>query len=1164
VPVRRRRPQTGYLLALLVATVATSVTFLLDALVPAFGQEEVVLLVGIVLVALTCGAGPSLLATGVGLLAGVLLSSMWQHPADWVDLTVLLVSGLGFSLLAGQSRWARRKAEALAGSLRAAKAASDMERQRLRTLLDVLPVPVAMVDTQGRFLELTPANRTIWGEPASWARELAEVPAYPARRPDTGQPVARDELPIVRALTTGETTLDKELEFEAVDGQRKILLNSAAPIRDATGAIVGAVGQAQDITEHKRLEAALRQAEREAAERARELEAIFEALTDGVLVYDAEGRILRTNTAARQLLGFEVHPKFAALPWKERASCYAPRDGQRRPIPPEDLALARLLRGEVLTGAHTAEDTLHTPDGREVWFSMTGRPLRDAAGTIIGAVGVARDETERRQLERQVAENAAQLDAIFESIADGITVTDPQGRVLRMNQAGRTSLGLELDPTGWTLPQLEEVAGFAGYTPAGRRLIEGEDPVPRILKGKVLTKQQSVDTVLRTRTGREILLNSAGAPIRDAAGHILGAVLVARDVTEQRRLEREVAEHAAQLHAIFESIADGVLVTDPQGRVLRMNQAGRTLLGLGPEQDPTGWTLRELEGPVGFASYTPAGRRLGDGDDPLPRVLQGEILAEHESLDVIVRTRTGRETRINTTGAPIRDAAGQLLGGVFVSRDVTGQRRLEQQTRTALNALLAMAEALVQGREQAEGPEPEVQARNQAFQPGADPTPAGVAARLAELTRRVLDCRSVSIIALDPATEALAPIAVVGHSPEDEQRWWTRWEQAGQEREEGQQRHLQLGDVLPPSALAALHAGELVLPEQLPASFLQWLQQHSQVRSSVLVPMRIGEALVGVLQIEGRECRPVGETSATEQKGALVQAVARLGALVLERERLLRERTQAQATELALRQTQAQMEAFVATAAHDLRSPLAAAVGFLELAQRQTERLAAAVREEYPLLTPRVEGVRARLDDAAEGTQRLTRLLNVLFDTAALRTGKLELHRAPCDLVALLRGQVAALRVAGPERAIRLHLPAAASEEPIVVEADADRIGQVVTNYVTNALKYSSPDQPIDVSVEEHGSRVHVARVVVRDQGPGIPKAEQARVWEPFHRAPGVTVQGGTQGQNGSLGLGLHICKAIVEAHGGRVGVESTVGEGSTFWFTLPLSDAPLVPPIAS
>ena len=79
-----------------------------------------------------------------------------------------------------------------------------------------------------------------------------------------------------------------------------------------------------------------------------------------------------------------------------------------------------------------------------------------------------------------------------------------------------------------------------------------------------------------------------------------------------------------------------------------------------------------------------------------------------------------------------------------------------------------------------------------------------------------------------------------------------------------------------------------------------------------------------------------------------------------------------------------------------------------------------------------------------------------------------------------------------------------------------------------------------------------MARVAVRDRGPGIPEAERGRVWELFHRAPGVEAQDRARG--GSLGLGLYICKAIVEAHGGRVGVASTVGEGSTFWFTLPLA----------
>jgi signal transduction histidine kinase/PAS domain-containing protein len=1031
LPARWRRPLTGYLLALLVAAVAGGMTVLLATLAPGFELHGILLLVGIVVVALTCGVGPSLLATGASLLllAGVLLAAALsgrRDAVDWVYVVVVLVSEIGLSLLAGQSSWARRRAEALAGALHAAKASSDVERQRLRTLLEVLPVPIAMVDTQGRFLELTPANETIWGEQASWAHTLAEVPAYPARRPDTGQPIARDELPLVRALTSGESTLDQELEVEAVDGQRKILLNSAVPIRDDAGAIRGAVSAVEDITERTRLEEALRQAEREAAARARELEAVFEALTDGLLVYDAEGRILRSNTAARQLLGFATRPDFAALPWQERAVRYAPRDVQGHSIPPEGLALSRLLRGEVLSGAQTAEDLLQTPDGREVAFGMTGRPLRDAEGTIVGAVGIARDETERR------------------------------------------------------------------------------------------------------------------------------------------RLERQVAEHAAQLEAIFESIADGIVVTDRRGRVRHMNQAGRTLLGLGSEQDPTGWTLPQLERLAGFTGYTPQGRPLAEGDNPIPRVLQGEVLTRQQSLEMIVRTRAGRETRFNTTGAPIRDARGQLLGAVLVARDVTEQRRLEQHTRDSLDALLAMAEALVQGHEQADQG---ADRGTQALRSGADPALAGATARLAELTRRVLDCRSVSIVAVDAQTEVLTPITVVGRSREDELRWWAGW---GREGEEGEGRPC-LHDVLPPSAVAALRAGETVLPEHVPGTFGCW-QQLSQVCPSVLVPMRVGEALVGGLQVDGEERGAPEDADAAEQRKALVRAVARLGALVLERERLLRERTQAQATELALRETQAQMEAFLATAAHDLRTPVTAVVGYLDLAARQTERLAAAVRQASPDLAPRVDAVRARLDDAGEGTRRLTRLLTVLFDTAAMRAGRLELQRAPCDLLALARTQVEAVRVSAPERTIRLHTPAASGgpTPAIPVEADADRLGQVVTNYVTNALKYSPPDQPIDVSVtvSAHGGEARVARVArvaVRDRGPGIPAAERGRVWEPFHRAPGVEVQGTARGgaAGGSLGLGLHICKAIVEAHGGRVGVESTVGAGSTFWFTLPVTDGPFASLVA-
>ncbi|MGO8947288.1 MAG: sensor histidine kinase [Ktedonobacterales bacterium] len=283
----------------------------------------------------------------------------------------------------------------------------------------------------------------------------------------------------------------------------------------------------------------------------------------------------------------------------------------------------------------------------------------------------------------------------------------------------------------------------------------------------------------------------------------------------------------------------------------------------------------------------------------------------------------------------------------------------------------------------------------------------------------------------------------------------------------------------------------------------------------------------------------------------MLQDITERRRLEEDRARLLEWEQATRAAELAAREASRRMEEFLATASHDLRSPLTVTLGYIALAERQTKRLAATAESENPDFLRQVADVRRQLEDADQGAHRLSRLLTRLFDTAAIRAGKLELHRAPCDLAALVREQVAAQRVAAPERSVTLHTPPGG--EPIPVEADADRIGQVITNYLTNALKYSPPDRPVDVFVEARGSR---ARVAVRDQGPGIPKEERGRIWELFHRAPAVAAKaelpGGIQG--GSLGLGLHICKASITAHGGRVGVKSAVGEGSTFWFTLPLS----------
>ena len=133
----------------------------------------------------------------------------------------------------------------------------------------------------------------------------------------------------------------------------------------------------------------------------------------------------------------------------------------------------RILRGEVLTGAQAVDVYFPTPKGdTQVAFSASGTPLRNAEGSITGAVMVTRDVTERHQLEREVAERAQELEAIFEAITDGIAVLDAQGMLIRTNQAFRTLHGVEQDPDYLTLPLEQRLTTLAlrdeqGQAPGG-------------------------------------------------------------------------------------------------------------------------------------------------------------------------------------------------------------------------------------------------------------------------------------------------------------------------------------------------------------------------------------------------------------------------------------------------------------------------------------------------------------------------------------------------------------------------------------------------------------------------------------------------------------------------------------------------------------------------
>jgi len=313
------------------------------------------------------------------------------------------------------------------------------------------------------------------------------------------------------------------------------------------------------------------------------------------------------------------------------------------------------------------------------------------------------------------------------------------------------------------------------------------------------------------------------------------------------------------------------------------------------------------------------------------------------------------------------------------------------------------------------------------------------------------------------------------------------------------------------------------------------------VRTLLIAPMFVGDQLVGLLLLDYGSV----EHEYTEEETALAGAIAKLAGLVIERERLLSEQAKAQANELALREANRRMDEFLGMAGHELRTPLTVISGNIQLARRQVIKSIDEDGKYADDLAGKLELIQTLLDRAERQVRLQNRLVGDLLDISRIQANKIALKLESFDLVAIVREAVQDQCLLVPTRSIRLQMP---SQAMVPVVADADRIGQVITNYLTNALKYSAADRPVEVLLAIEG---RMARVSVHDEGPGLSPTEQQAIWERFYQVERITARGG---YGAGLGLGLHICRTIIEQHQGQVGVQSAPGEGATFWFTLPLA----------
>ncbi|CAN5522290.1 hypothetical protein BH24GEM3_BH24GEM3_01390 [soil metagenome] len=324
-----------------------------------------------------------------------------------------------------------------------------------------------------------------------------------------------------------------------------------------------------------------------------------------------------------------------------------------------------------------------------------------------------------------------------------------------------------------------------------------------------------------------------------------------------------------------------------------------------------------------------------------------------------------------------------------------------------------------------------------------------------------------------------------------------------------------------------LRTGQTLLLPTIDAQTLAAMSRHPEegrilraleLRSGLLVPLIARGRTIGVLTLaangSGRRYGP--------EDIPLAEELARRAALAVDAARLYRQAQQAlRAREQILR-----------VVSHDLRNPLTAVFAHADLLLHTLMEKGGDPTE------------RAWVETIRRAADQMNRLIRDLLDVTSLEAGRLSFEPESCRVDSLLEEALDMLLPLAAERGIRLE--AELPEQPLAVRADRERILQLFSNLVGNAIRFTPRQGSIALRVRPAGTEVHFS---VADSGIGIPAEDLPHLFEPFWK-------GKRSGREGT-GLGLSIARGLVEAHGGRIWVESSVGVGSTFHFTLPVAESP-------
>jgi len=727
-------------------------------------------------------------------------------------------------------------------------------------------------------------------------------------------------------------------------------------------------------------------------------------------------------------------------------------------------------------------------DGRVVWLRNRVRGVRNAGGQPAQLRGFLTDITPLVQLE----EARRQLSAVLEVTSDFVGITDVSGRILYLNNAGRTLLGI-----GFTADA--SALNATNYQSEMTRRLLREVALPAASRHGVW----SGETEMLSHDGREVPVSQVIVAPKTEQGKIEFFATIARDISERKHAEARMAalleiakdmSGSLDLDAILDRVQRRTAALLPCDRVVTYywDPARNTFRDIARYGLPAGLVADAvaLEFPPGvpIIDELTSGKTLLVNDVNEQHVVPAAILSHFGIHSFIV---TPLMVRGRVLGAFV--AIGTTAGGRFTSEQAQLLESIARHVAVAIETIelyrvqreetqIAVALARV-GREMI----------------SLLDTPV-LLDRLCQLTAEVLDCDASFTILRKPEEDAYVPMAAYGYAAE-------QWETI---------RLLVLTREHLAASLARFEHTEIHQQRiaDLPDRRLQMLGRELGVTGVVSMALRRGAEIIGF----HAACRIGRQEPFTPLQERIARGIAQLASLALENARLVEELGRASRLK----------SDFVATMSHELRTPLNVIVGYNDLL----------LDGAFGSVTPEQAAPLRRVERSAH---QLLELINTTLDVSRLDAGRLPLNLDDVEPAALLRDIDAETSDPQERRGIAFHWDIAAGLP--LLHTDATKLKIVLKNLIGNAVKFTERGS-VTVSAQLKSSNVEFQ---VSDTGIGIAPEALKVIFEPFRQADSSTTR-----RHGGVGLGLYIARRLVEMLGGTIEVHSELAKGATFRVSMP------------